>query len=62
MSGAPEQIFARADELTEIDLSVPEITKVVARLREMGLNIPASIYTVEQAKAALMKLKEGGNA
>ncbi len=59
MSGTPHEIFSRADELEAIDLGVPEVTKVVARLRSMGLDIPASIYTVEQAKAALMKLKGG---
>ena len=60
MSGTPHEIFSRAKELEEIDLGVPEVTKVVARLRELGLDIPASIYTVEQAKAALIKLKGGG--
>lgn len=59
MDGTPEEIFARPEELTAIDLGIPEITRVVARLREMGLDIPAAIYTVEQAKAALMKLKGG---
>ena len=59
MDGSPNAIFARPEELEAIDLGIPEITRVVARLREKGLDIPAAIYTVEQAKAALMKLKEG---
>ena len=59
MDGTPNAIFARPEELEAIDLGIPEITRVVARLREKGLDIPAAIYTVEQAKAALMKLKEG---
>ena len=59
MDGTPPEIFARADELAAIDLGVPEVTKVVARLRKLGLDVPANIYTVEQAKAALMKLKGG---
>ena len=59
MDGTPPEIFARADELAAIDLGVPEVTRVVARLRKLGLDIPANIYTVEQAKAALMKLKGG---
>ena len=60
MSGTPNEVFSRAEELKTINLDVPEVTKVVARLRELGLDIPAAIYTVEQAKAALMKLKGGG--
>ena len=59
MDGTPPEIFAHADELAAIDLGVPEVTRVVARLRKLGLDIPANIYTVEQAKAALMKLKGG---
>lgn len=59
MSGTPHEIFSRSGELEKIKLDVPEVTKVIARLREMGLDIPASIYTVEQAKAALMALKGG---
>jgi len=59
MDGTPEEIFAHPEELAAIDLGIPEITRVVARLREMGLDIPAAIYNVEQAKAALMKLKGG---
>lgn len=59
MDGSPKDIFARAEELKRIDLGVPEITMVASRLRGMGLDIPADIYTVEQAKEALMKLKGG---
>lgn len=60
MQGAPVDVFSHADELERIELDVPEITKVVARLRKMGLDLPKAIYTVEQAKVALMQLKEGG--
>ena len=59
MDGTPEEIFSHPEKLTAIDLGIPEITRVVSRLRELGLDIPAAIYTVEQAKAALMKLKGG---
>ena len=60
MSGTPKQDFSRAKELGEIKLDVPEVTKVMMRLRELGLEVDDSVYTVEQAKAALLRLKEGG--
>lgn len=42
-------VFARADELLQLGLSVPEVTKVFLRLREWGLDVPADVYTVPYA-------------
>ncbi len=58
MDGTPREVFARARELEEIGLDIPEVTRVFLRLREMGL--PAEpVYTIDQAVAALKKIKEG---
>ena len=59
MRGTPKEVFSHADELTKIGLSVPKVTMVAMRLRQMGLNIAKDIYTVEQLCAELNKLKEG---
>ena len=59
MDGPPSEIFAHADELLEMGLDVPDITRVCMRLREMGLPI-APVSTMEEAIAALVRLK-GGN-
>lgn len=44
-----EKVFARAPELLELGLSVPQVTKIFLRLREMGLTIPTDVYTVPYA-------------
>ena len=59
MQGTPRQVFSRADELTSINLDIPQITKLFLTLRSKGINIDPSIYTVEQAKAAILSLKGG---
>jgi len=59
MDGAPLEVFERAQELVDMGLDIPELTRVFMRLRQMGLDVPA-VYTMEQAVAALKKLK-GGN-
>ena len=59
MDGTPREIFAHASELESMGLSVPQVTKVFLRLREMGLDVDTSVYTTEQAKAALLALKGG---
>ncbi len=58
MDGTPEQVFARAEELLEYGLDIPEITQVFLRLRQMGLDVPL-VYTQAQAVAALQRLKGG---
>ncbi len=58
MDGTPREVFARARELEEIGLDIPEVTRVFLRLREMGLPVEP-VYTIDQAVAALKKIKEG---
>ena len=55
--GTPTEVFARADELTQIGLTVPQVTAVFSRLRAMGIDLPP-VYTTEQAKAAILAWKE----
>ena len=60
MDGTPEQVFAHAQELLEMGLDIPPVTRVFLRLRELGLDVDP-VFTLEQAAAALARLK-GGNA
>ena len=62
MDAVPGDVFARAVELVEMGLSIPAVTKVFMRLKQMGLDV-GSVYTVEQAVAALERLRgEAGHA
>ena len=58
MDDTPRNVFNRAEELLEMGLDIPDVTRVFMRLRQMGLNVD-SVYTMEQAVAAIQKLKEG---
>ena len=58
MDGTPEQVFARARELVEYGLDIPEVTRLFLRLREMGLDVPL-VYTRQQAVEVLKGLKGG---
>ena len=58
MDGTPQQVFARAQELVDMGLSIPDITKVFLHLQAMGLDVPM-VYTTRQAVEALQKLKGG---
>ena len=58
MDGPPAEVFTRADELLEMGLDIPDITRVFLRLKQMGLNVEP-VYTMEQAIETIKKLKEG---
>ena len=58
MDGTPEQVFAHAQELLEMGLDIPPVTRVFLRLREMGLAVEP-VFTLEQATAVLAGLKGG---
>ncbi len=58
MSGTPGEVFEHAQELEAIGLDIPEITRIFMRLHSLGLDVPM-VYTMEQAVAALKKIKEG---
>lgn len=60
MTGSPREVFANAQELMAIGLDVPQVTRVFLRLREMGLDVDMSVFTVEQALAAVEKYKKEG--
>lgn len=43
--GTPEQVFAHADELSEIGLDVPKPMQLAALLKKKGVAVPDGIYT-----------------
>ena len=60
-----ENVFARAEELLQLGLSVPQVTQIFLKLRQMGLDIPADVYTIPYAVKAIQKAlaaKQGGGA
>ena len=58
MDGTPETVFARAQELLDMGLAIPQVTRVFLELRKMGLDVP-SVYSIDQAVEVLKALKGG---
>ena len=44
-----EKVFAHAQQLLALGLSVPQVTQIFLKLRQMGLDIPADVYTIPYA-------------
>ena len=57
-----EKVFARAPELLELGLSVPQVTKIFLKLREMGVDVPADVYTIPYAVKTLLEAKRRHDA
>ena len=53
-SGPPAEVFTHGDELESMGLGVPAMTRVFSRLRSMGVDVPASVYTIPQAREAVL--------
>ena len=58
MDGAPMEVFAHAEELVEMGLSIPQVTQVFLHLRKMGIPVE-NVYTIDQAIAELKKIRGG---
>lgn len=59
--GSADEIFAMRERLADINLDVPQITKVADILRKKGCGLPENIYTVDSAVNEIMKLFEKRN-
>ena len=52
--GTPREVFQHGAELEAMGLGVPRMTRVFHRLRAMGVDIDPSVYTIEQARQAVL--------
>lgn len=48
-------VFKRAEELTQIGLAVPQVTRVFNRLRQSGIDIRTDVYTTEFARKTILE-------
>ncbi len=59
MKGSCGEVFSHAKELEEVGLSIPEITRLMLKLRARGVGDFEGIYTVADAAAALAPILRG---
>jgi len=56
MDGTPQEVFSRAQELLDMGLDIPDITRVFLKLQQMGLPVE-QVYTAERAVEQLRRLR-----
>ncbi len=62
LDGTPKEIFREYRKLESMGLSAPQVTYVVQRLREQGIELSRDITTVSEARDAILKLLGKGSA
>ena len=59
MFGTVPEVNSRTDELEEMGLTVPQITKIFRALHDRGFDASPSVFTVSQGADELMRYFEG---
>lgn len=59
MFGTVPEVYSRTDELEEMGLSVPQITKIFRALHDKGFDVSPSVFTVSQGADELIRYFEG---
>ena len=58
MDGTPHEVFSHAQELLDMGLDIPEVTRVFLKLQQMGVPVE-QVYTMEQAAQELQRVRGG---
>lgn len=56
MDAAPSEVFSRTGELRQMGLALPDLTDIFVYMREKGLPITDSVYTMDYAVRKLVEL------
>ena len=56
LDGKPAKVFKEIKTLESVGLAVPQVTYLAKALKEKGFNISEEIFTIEQAKQAILRV------
>ena len=54
-----KKVFADSSMLNSMGLGVPQVTQVLLKLKERGMNVRTDIFTVDEAKNEIIRLLKG---
>lgn len=58
MDDTPQKVFSRVEELREIDLDVPQPTKLIYLLKQAGIEVPEGVITRQECVDVVTNLVE----
>lgn len=59
LDGTPEEVFKHSQELSDMGLAVPNITRLMKELRAAGMEVPEDVFTVAKAKEVILEALRG---
>lgn len=62
MMDTPEVVFSRHEELNAIGLDIPPVTELMNDIGACGVNVPANVLNIEDAKTVLLAYLKNKNA
>ncbi len=60
LSGKPKEVFGHYEELEQLGVGVPTVTKLMRQLRMRGLDVLTDIITIEEAKNEILRVWQTG--
>ncbi len=55
MTGTRDEVFMRAEELSEVGLDIPAVEKIAIELKKRGIPLSGRLYTVEGVRDAIIE-------
>ena len=55
LDGSPKEVFANEKKLHKLALDLPQITEILHRLKEKGLNLETEIFSISKASDEIIK-------
>ena len=62
LSGTPDEVFSHARELRDMGLELPAATVIAEKLRELGVPLRGSLYTVDRLRDAILDCRRESRA
>ena len=59
LAGSTREVFSKGKALAGVNLNVPQVTSFMAKLAELGYDVPDDVLTVEEAANVLTTLLGG---
>lgn len=59
LDGKPNEVFKNVEVLEKVGLAAPQITYLMLKLREKGMDVSDEVFTIDQAKREILRVLRG---
>lgn len=56
LSGSPKEVFAKTEALSGMGLDVPQMCKMLDKIRQLGFDVPHGVFCVEEAAQVIEEI------